>query len=124
MGAFGAYNLGIKNRNDFGVVADLPANSPQGTRFAFTVERVRTPGAVVPPELSLAWFAPRGVGLTAWTGDEKRQTKIRRRFQLLGQTLDGMRVWDIRRAIQTIHFTREGDAARHEHGRRPRGRVP
>ncbi len=41
-----------------GVVADLPANSPQGTRFAFTVERVRTPGAVVPSELSLAWFAP------------------------------------------------------------------
>ena len=48
-----------------GVVADLPANSPQGTRFAFTVERVRTPRAVVPAELSLAWFAPRassGVG--------------------------------------------------------------
>jgi len=63
---------------------------------------------------SLAWFAPRGVGMTALSGDEKRQTKIRRRFQLLGQTLDGMRVWDIRRAIQTVHFIREGDAARVE----------
>jgi hypothetical protein len=63
---------------------------------------------------SLAWFAPRGVGLTAWSGDEKRETKIRRRFQLLGQTRDGMRVWDIRRAIQAIHFIREGDAARVE----------
>jgi len=41
-----------------GVVSDLPANSPQGTRFAFTVERVRTPRAVVPGELSLAWFTP------------------------------------------------------------------
>jgi len=41
-----------------GVVSDLPANSPQGTRFAFTVERVRTPRAVVPAQLSLAWFAP------------------------------------------------------------------
>jgi competence protein ComEC len=41
-----------------GVVADLPANSPQGTRFAFTVERVRTPRAVIPAELSLAWYAP------------------------------------------------------------------
>ena len=50
-----------------GVVADLPANSPQGTRFAFTVERVRTPGAVVPAELSLAWFAP---ARPAATGDE------------------------------------------------------
>jgi hypothetical protein len=28
---------------------------------------------------------------------------------LLGQTLDGMRVWDIRRAVQMVHFVREGD---------------
>jgi len=41
-----------------GVVDDLPANSAQGTRFAFAVERVRTPRAVVPSRLSLAWFAP------------------------------------------------------------------
>jgi len=54
----------------------------------------------------LAFFAPRGVGLTAWSGGEKRLTQIRRRFMLLGQTLDGMRVWDIRRAIQTIHALR------------------
>jgi competence protein ComEC len=50
-----------------GVVSDLPANSPQGTRFAFTVERVRTPRAVVPAQLSLAWFAP---PRPATTGDE------------------------------------------------------
>ena len=41
-----------------GVVDDLPAASAQGTRFAFAVERVRTPRAVVPSSLSLAWFAP------------------------------------------------------------------
>jgi hypothetical protein len=60
---------------------------------------------------SLAWFAPRGVGLTALAGDDKALTKIRRRFMLLGQTLDGMRVWDIRRAVQMIHFVREADVA-------------
>ncbi len=48
------------------------------------------------------WFAPRGVGLSAWAGDEKKQTQIRRRFMLLGQTLDGMRVWDIRRAVGAL----------------------
>lgn len=53
-------------------------------------------------ELALAWFAPRGVGLSAWSGDAKKQVQIRRRFMLLGQTLDGMRVWDIRRAAQVI----------------------
>ncbi|MGH7950942.1 MAG: alpha/beta hydrolase family protein [Limisphaerales bacterium] len=62
---------------------------------------------------ALAFFAPRGIGLDAWSGGEKRLTKIRRRFMLLGQTLDGMRVWDIRRAIHAIQFVR-GDSAKIE----------
>jgi len=53
-------------------------------------------------ERVIAYFAPRGIGLTAWNPDGRKQTQIRRRFMLLGQTLDGMRVWDVRRAIQTI----------------------
>jgi len=50
----------------------------------------------------MAYFAPRGIGPTAWNPDERKQTQIRRRFMLLGQTLDGMRVWDVRRAIQAL----------------------
>jgi len=50
----------------------------------------------------MAYFVPRGIGLTAWNPDERKQTQIRRRFMLVGQTLDGMRVWDVRRAIQTL----------------------
>jgi len=50
----------------------------------------------------LAYFAPRGTGPDAWNPDERKQTQIRRRFMLLGQTLDGMRLWDVRRAIQTL----------------------
>ncbi|MHC4206019.1 MAG: hypothetical protein ACYSTT_15315, partial [Planctomycetota bacterium] len=53
--------------------------------------------------LILAFAAPRGIGLTAWNPDERKQTQIRRRFMLLGQTLEGMRVWDVRRAIQALH---------------------
>ncbi len=49
-----------------------------------------------------AYFAPRGIGLDAWSGDERKQIQIRRRFMLLGQTLDGMRIWDVRRAIQAL----------------------
>jgi hypothetical protein len=60
---------------------------------------------------ALAFFAPRGLGLDAWSGDDKALTKIRRRFMLLGQTLDGMRVWDIRRAVQAAHYAREDDRA-------------
>ncbi len=44
--------------------------------------------------LALAWLAPRGVGPDAWPESERKQTQIHRRFQLLGQTPDGMRAWD------------------------------
>jgi len=55
----------------------------------------------------MAWFAPRGIGPTAWSHDEKKQIQIRRRFMLLGQTLDSMRVWDIRRAVQAIRSVKD-----------------
>ncbi len=53
---------------------------------------------------ALAFFAPRGVGLNAWSGDARRLVQIRRRFMLLGQTLDSARVWDIRRACQALRL--------------------
>lgn len=55
------------------------------------------------------YLLPRGVGPTAWDPTEKKQTQHRRRFQLLGQTLDGMRVWDIRRALQALRATTKVD---------------
>ncbi len=33
---------------------------------------------------------------------EKERTQIRRRFMLLGQTADGMNVWDIKRAVEAL----------------------
>ncbi|MEO6784882.1 MAG: hypothetical protein ABI318_02010, partial [Chthoniobacteraceae bacterium] len=44
----------------------------------------------------------------AWTGSDKQQTQRLRRFYLLGQTLDGMQVWDIRRAIAALRGTPYG----------------
>lgn len=43
--------------------------------------------------------APRGVGRTAFDPAERKQIQHRRRFYLLGQTLEGMQIWDLRRAI-------------------------
>jgi hypothetical protein len=53
-------------------------------------------------KLALAFFAPRGVEPGTWPSDPKKATQTRRRFMLLGQTLDSMRVWDIRRAAQAV----------------------
>ncbi|MFN3649157.1 MAG: alpha/beta hydrolase family protein [Armatimonadota bacterium] len=49
-----------------------------------------------------AWLAPRGVGPTAWDPTPKKQVQNRRRFYLLGQSLEGMQVWDVRRAVQAL----------------------
>jgi hypothetical protein len=51
---------------------------------------------------ALAFFAPRGVGHAAWPSQPVKAAQLRRRYMLLGQTLDGMRVWDIRCAAQAL----------------------
>ncbi|HSH93128.1 MAG TPA: prolyl oligopeptidase family serine peptidase, partial [Roseimicrobium sp.] len=56
----------------------------------------------VPTQGTLVWLAPRSVGPTATHPDPRKVVQVRRRYQLLGQTLDGMRVWDIRRAAQAM----------------------
>jgi len=57
----------------------------------------------------MLYLPVRGVGPTAWTSDEKERTHIRRRFALLGQTLDTMRIWDIRRGIQALRAIEGAD---------------
>ncbi|WP_153559418.1 alpha/beta hydrolase family protein [Roseimaritima sediminicola] len=47
-------------------------------------------------------LAPRGVGPTGWTQDERDRTHVRRRFMLLGQTVAGMQVFDVLRGLQAI----------------------
>ena len=39
-----------------GVIDELPQADRQGVRFAFAVERVLTPTAVVPPRVALGWY--------------------------------------------------------------------
>jgi hypothetical protein len=52
---------------------------------------------------TFAVIVPRGIGPTYFSGDDSRDgINIRRRFQLIGQTLDGQRVWDTRRAIAAL----------------------
>lgn len=45
----------------------------------------------------------RGIADTQWDPTPKKQTQVRRRFYLLGQTLEGQQVYDVRRAIQALH---------------------
>jgi acetyl esterase/lipase len=56
---------------------------------------------------AFAAVAPRGVGPTRWSevgpdGKTPNGQHVRRRFALIGQTLDGQRVWDARRAVAAL----------------------
>jgi dienelactone hydrolase len=48
-------------------------------------------------------FFPRGTGPGDGRVGALRQTEVRRRYMLIGQTLDGMRVWDICQAVNALH---------------------
>jgi dienelactone hydrolase len=50
----------------------------------------------------LFFVAPRNIGPTATNPATKPQTQLRRRYMLLGETLEGMQTWDVFRALQTI----------------------
>jgi hypothetical protein len=53
-------------------------------------------------------LAPRGIGPTRWAkAGSKEDTLARRRFALIGQTLDGQRVWDVRQAFSAIRGIKE-----------------
>ncbi|MGL4550854.1 MAG: alpha/beta hydrolase family protein, partial [Gemmataceae bacterium] len=49
---------------------------------------------------AFAVVAPRGVGPTRWSDREPQH--VRRRFALLGQTLEGQQAWDVRRALAAL----------------------
>jgi dienelactone hydrolase len=62
----------------------------------------------------MAYVCPRGIGPTAWdvqekpsdpkaaAAEEKARVQRLRRFYLLGQTLEGQQVWDIRCAVRAL----------------------
>ncbi|MFN8705579.1 MAG: alpha/beta hydrolase family protein [Planctomyces sp.] len=69
--------------------------------------RVRETGETV------AIFSPRGLGTDLWPVDAQKSTQIQRRFQLLGTTVDTMRVWDIRSALRQLRSqTSDGETLR------------
>ncbi|MEX2401127.1 MAG: hypothetical protein WD423_10175, partial [Rhodothermales bacterium] len=70
-----------------------PGAAPE--RLQALAERLRSEHA------ALVVVAPRGVGPTRWTETE-RGHGIRRSFMLVGQTIEGMQAWDVRRAAQAV----------------------
>ena len=86
----------------FGVVelAKIKADSPVTDKEQQAIEK-RMAG-VRKGDVVFVAFMPRGFGLSAMTQDERHITHSRRRFMLLGQSLAGMQVWDVRRCVRLV----------------------
>jgi len=83
---------------------DEPLSDPASKDGIFKTKFETFRDALKNGTAAMAFFAPRGIGLSAASGDARRQVQIRRRFMLLGDTLDSARVWDIRRACQAMRL--------------------
>jgi hypothetical protein len=59
-------------------------------------------GPIEMPYQALIMISPRGLGRHRWDQGEKKQVQNRRRFYLLGESLDAMQVWDVRRTIEAL----------------------
>jgi hypothetical protein len=67
------------------------------TKFA------QTRKALEANQWAFATIAPRGIGPTRYAeAGTPADVQIKRRFALLGQTLDGQRVWDVRRGLAVL----------------------
>ncbi|MDX2031533.1 MAG: prolyl oligopeptidase family serine peptidase [Blastocatellia bacterium] len=71
----------------------LPAEMTSGAPAADLLRPVRQGTAI-------ALILPRGIGPTAWR--KEKETTVRRRFLLLGQSLEAMQVWDVRAALAAL----------------------
>ncbi|MFO7906999.1 MAG: acetylxylan esterase, partial [Pirellulaceae bacterium] len=89
---------------------DMPEGDPDGLKRL--TRRLKETNAVH------AYVAPRGIGTTAWNPGERKRTQIRRRFMLLGQTRDGMRVWDVARAAGVVRRLAGNDVSLRMKGKR------
>ena len=84
--------------------AEFKLDAVRGAEFIAFQNQCREAGTVH------IYFAPRGVGPTEWSREDRKRAHIRRRFALLGQTDDSARVWDVMRAIgakQSLHGFRD-----------------
>jgi cephalosporin-C deacetylase-like acetyl esterase len=76
----------------------LPAPAPAAVEaLVADVKALAEPG-----DTAVVFFAPRGLGLDSWNPPARTQQHLPRRFLLLGQTVDAMRVWDLRRLVETL----------------------
>ncbi|MDQ6916654.1 MAG: DNA internalization-related competence protein ComEC/Rec2 [Pseudomonadota bacterium] len=102
-----------------GVVDDLPQPTARGARFAFSVEKIITPGAVVPSRVSLAWYGgwPRGEAKTAvpeiHAGERWRLTvRLKRPHGTVNPHGFVVEAWLLQNELRATGYVRDDDNLR------------
>ena len=104
-----------------GIVDDLPQVSERGARFAFAVERVGTRGAIVPPRLSLSWYAAQRKdgsvdAVPALAGGERWQlvVRLKRPHGTVNPHGFDIEAWLLENGIRATGYVRTDDRNRRE----------
>jgi competence protein ComEC len=100
-----------------GVVAELPQAHESGARFAFDVEQVLTPDAVVPKRISLAWYKEGGRSTSAEAGPPQINAGERWRLTIRLKRPHGtlnphgfdFEQWALERSIRASGYVRKSD---------------
>jgi len=74
--------------------------------------REETKALLADGETAVVFFTPRGLGMDTWNPPPKYAMDLPRRFQLLGQTVEAMRAWDIlalTEAIRSVEAAHDAD---------------
>jgi dienelactone hydrolase len=79
-------------------IVSSPNEKPQRFVLRLVDPSNEEPKSVSVPNALVVHVTMRG----GWDGDAKKQTHLRRRFMLLGSTIDTVRVWDIVRVIEAL----------------------
>ena len=97
-----------------GVVDALPQPSDHGSRFAFAVERVATPAAIVPSRVSLGWYAGRDGSLAppeVHAGERWRLTvRLKRPHGTINPHGFDVEAWLLENDLRATGYVREAEA--------------
>ncbi len=82
--------------------AQVPLNRITSLQLLAATDSATQPPDVLNAQTASAVIVLRPGTIQSWPGNTARQNQIRRRFQLIGTTLDTMRVWDLRQAMRLL----------------------
>jgi len=83
--------------------AGFPAQFPGAAAAPDAASFAEMRGLLLGTKWAMAYVCPRGAGPDGWTQlTANKQTQLRRRLLLLGESLDGGQVWDIRQAAAAL----------------------